>query len=545
MNKIKELATALDKHKANRGKKMQWVRFDKKPDADAALKKIKTLYSELPGIKKANVTQTKKNDFKFGLTHGQWREVVGKHINMHEAQMDFVDYFIGNRKKPSHPKRYQKRINLINQLASEQTVFFLPEFLPVYEAGHHKDHLKIGYKPIPKKNYTPEEIDLAPSKQQSTFRSLTRNRIVYGKVPVYFNGFDKKPAIIPIISACAVNLMGSSKDDEKKFILKNGRLNEEAFIDESKRLADFLLGTAKKNNYKKFIMPAFGVGVYIKKLNNPQDKARAKEIMNQAFAEMARKHTIYVDWIVWENDKKPKPQDEKSKLDKQTQDNPYMNHVIGDLLNHAKKEQDKGEKCVVLNPGSDRTIGGKYTHRNPTTLEEQIAQQSDLIFLQTVYNETMMRRFEKDLENANKSYPVSVLLEQMQFEKHLEDFKNMQNKLQNKEALDALNNFISEITTAKEGWLEKPSQGKIFVAHCQKAVDNAANSALNDFKEWHILVRSFMKAVNWLLSFIIKKPLFKTDAYAKISLFGEQVKETEDQNKDDPCFGNAEKNLPK
>ena len=67
--------------------------------------------------------------------------------------------------------------------------------------------------------------------------------------------------------------------------------------------------------------------------------------------------------------------------------------IHADMMLYAQALLEQQKDIVLLNPGSDRTIGGAYTHKNPTTLEEQIAQQSDLVLLHSQFNQLMVERF--------------------------------------------------------------------------------------------------------------------------------------------------------
>lgn len=237
----------------------------------------------------------------------------------------------------------------------------------------------------------------------------------------------------------------------------------------------------------------------------------------------------------------------------------------------------------MLNPGSDRTIGGAYYTNNPKTLEEQIAQKSELIFLQTVYNEGMIHRFESDLKsvkqakkqpqktatqnidtssekanpavttppkhdttvstspkhgkasplpqnpsNASKSKQKEITVEKLEFNKYMDDFEQLHQDIKSNHASmpmqNALDNFIKAVKRAKEEWIADPSRGDIFVKNCQEAVKNAKNSPLQDFSEWNILARGFMKAINLLPSWLSDRPVFQTNEYAKISIFSYKIK---------------------
>ncbi len=571
-----ELAIILSTHKGRRGQQMQWLTFSTQEEANQALKSVLSLYPSLPNISSAKVTAGKHNDWFFGLSHGQWSKVVSPFVksedsdkqasSVREAQLQFVDYFINNRSKDTHPEGYQKRMALIKLYASQQQVYFRPEFMPVYENGHHLDHLKLGYKPLESKVYDKKTIDLAPEFQDSHYRHLSKYRMVYGPIPYYLNGFESKPTVIDTISACAINLMGSSKTDEKAYMLANGSLNEMAYREECLSNADFLLGVAKSRGANKFVMPPFGVGAYIALIQDVNEKQKAKKIMNEAFAAMAKKHQITVDWVVWIKDKNANA--EKNTLDSQTTGNIYMNHVIADLMDYTKSQNDAGFKCAMLNPGSDRTIGGKYYVNDPHTLEEQMAQKSELLFLHSVYNEEMIAKFESDLKlakglkaesspesqideenhtnavgsettkksgvvevdsktNTNKS--VSELLQSIDFENQLKQLVLLKDSIHSKnpDAANALNSFILKVTTAKDTWEKNPTDWQGFVNNCNNGLKEASNSALQDFSEWNVLARIFAKAINWLASWFTQTPVYQTTEYAQLSMFAKQLKSLE------------------
>lgn len=143
-------------------------------------------------------------------------------------------------------------------------------------------------------------------------------------------------------------------------------------------------------------MPAFGVGVYITKVLE-KEKPTAIEIMYRAFAKAAKDHEMHVNWIVWDRERSPTLKQEN--LDKiKGEDNSFINNIPhADMLKYAAEEVKKGLRCAILNAGSDRTVGGKFTATNPTTVEEQLVHKSPLIFLQTVFNQHMIAQFKKDM----------------------------------------------------------------------------------------------------------------------------------------------------
>jgi hypothetical protein len=306
-------------------------------------------------------------------------------------QMGFIDRYIRSALTPADQRRLQR----LEEKQSQQAIYFLDDFLNI-EEGKELDTTRIGYAPLKDVAYTPEQLILAPSGEDihPENRRLSRYRLVYGPVDFYLGNQLEEPTEIPVITACAPNLMGSSASDLREFSTPNGRkraLKVKEYEEECKKLADFIVGTVKQQGKSRLVMPAFGVGVYVRQLDR-SSKNIAKEKMYQAFAAAALKHQIHIDWIVWAQDFAA--EEDASTLASYASDNPFMQPVIhADMMLYAQALLEQQKDIVLLNPGSDRTIGGAYTHKNPTTLEEQIAQQSDLVLLHSQFNQLMVERF--------------------------------------------------------------------------------------------------------------------------------------------------------
>lgn len=427
----------LSSHRVRTGMSMEWFEFSPGESQYAAkvLAYIKSNFSNIDRIEKARIGagNQNKSNLGFGLTIEQYQSILtdaqtqeeqnqsNQHgiVSAYEAQMDFIHFFIINRLEIDELFKQQKlevffrnnpqyygykdRVFRIKILEDKQQVLFTNRFFDI-PLNHIDDSLRIGYYPyeqIPHKKYyyTPDQIILAPDSEHADYREYTKHRLVYGPVDFYLPG--KKPITFNVISACGPNLMGTSPKDEQTYLDSNGNLNTDQYTQTSNELADFIVSAAKENGDEKLIMPAFGVGVYIK--NVPQDqKPEAVRIMYQAFANAALKFQMNVDWIVWSREKNIYLQ--KSYLDNLKDSNLFMNNVPhDDMLTYAAEQVDKGIQCAVLNAGSDRTIGGKFIAKNPTTVEEQLAHQSDLMLLQTVYNLKMIYRFISELDFAINS----------------------------------------------------------------------------------------------------------------------------------------------
>jgi hypothetical protein len=322
----------------------------------------------------------------------------------YSQQMDFIDSFIKSEfESEEKEKRY---LNILKQ-QKEQTICFLDEFLNI-EKGHELDTTRLGYLPLKdttyknkKKFLAPEATDINPKN-----RRLSRYRLIYGPVDFYLNSQFDKPTIIPLITACAPNLMGTSQADLDEFTdgneQKNRTLKIEEYQKECNKIADFIVSEAKNAGYERLIMPEFGVGVYIKTLSAESQKT-AKKLMYQAFATAAKTHEIQIDWIIWSQQSYTEAK--KELLKSYSENNTYIKPVIADdILSHAQNMQEQGINCITLNAGSDRTVCGKYTTKHPTTIEEQIAQQSDLAFLHTNLNDEMVNTFNSEFKKRKEKH---------------------------------------------------------------------------------------------------------------------------------------------
>jgi hypothetical protein len=307
-------------------------------------------------------------------------------------QMQFLDRYIRKTLESGD----QERLARLKQKQSQQSIHFLDEFLSI-EKGKELETTRIGYPPLSNVQYHPSQLVLAPFNVRPENRRLSRYRLVHGPVDFYLGSQLDEATEIPVITACAPNLMGSSQVDLDEFsfggasdrVLKNNEYKAECA-----KLAEFIVGTAKQQGHTRLIMPGFGVGVYIKQLNHFSKKT-ARELMYTAFAEAALKHEIHVDWVLWARD--TKSAHTKNILTSYSKDNPFMQPVVHeDMMLYAHEFTQKQENIVLLNPGSDRTIGGKYITKNPITLEEQMAQQSDLVLLHSEFNQPMVDQFKQD-----------------------------------------------------------------------------------------------------------------------------------------------------
>jgi|GEM_PF-6084538 len=299
-------------------------------------------------------------------------------------------------------------INHLIELQKKQKIIFRDEFLAINEEKA-LETTRIGYTPYEQITYSNRKNHLAPQKPDS--RHLTRYRMVYG--PVEFDDpASPYPTTIPLITTCAINL--STSDNDLKNFSSGGKTDRTLIADiyqnECEKIADFIVGTAKKEGHTHLIMPAFGVGVYISKLSH-QSKELAKEIMYKAFAKAASKHQINVEWVIWLNPANPNAANSTIETQKQlttfAPNNPYIQSVIHeDLLAYTNEQVLGGQQCVMLNAGSDRTIGGRFI-KIATTIEEQLVVQSNnfqLLKLHSTLNPFLESPFLEAFKNRKKQF---------------------------------------------------------------------------------------------------------------------------------------------
>lgn len=323
----------------------------------------------------------------------------------YDKKMKFLDQLLSNDRNID-----QQKVNRIAQLQPKQSLFILDDFLAIDKAKA-LDTSRIGYNPFEGKTYNRRDY-LAPAVAE--FRHLSRYKMIYGTVD-FDETIDFVDTYTPlsVMSICAINLSGTSPRDLQDFTVGENQagyeLNTVKYEQECNKLAEFIVSTAKKQNNQKLIMPAFGVGVYISKLTS-DSKKKATAIMYKAFATAAEKHQLAVDWIVYADSDDEKV-NEQARQTVATLDgyakNKFMSAVIHhDLIDYSLNESYVKE-CVMLNPGSDRTIGGRYTHPNPKTLEEQIAQRSNLMEVQSsTFNKSLDAKLEKELKARSNTEAV-------------------------------------------------------------------------------------------------------------------------------------------
>jgi hypothetical protein len=305
---------------------------------------------------------------------------------MFDNQMRFIREFKDGKTSGARAQRVLK--NQANQNVSFQETPILrrTRFYP----SHLRDPLLsttgVGNLPPHTRNLS----GIAPNKDQAKdFRQLSRARIIHGPVDFYDEGFSRF-VTIDVVSLCGINLMGSSEADEAEFLIqKSGKLvlDENKFREEYRSIADHIIRTAAFNR-SSLVTPAFGSGVYLNRLDQPDvspgERKKAQQIIFECFAKASIDHRTTVYWDAHTPAGKAQ-YDAMKRAVSTTMDCSKMHIETGDIVKLTQDKQARKEKVTLLNPGSDRTIGGGYTaspltHKN-LPLEEQLSQQSDLVLL--------------------------------------------------------------------------------------------------------------------------------------------------------------------
>jgi integrin-linked kinase-associated serine/threonine phosphatase 2C len=122
----------------------------------------------------------------------------------------------------------------------------------------------------------------------------------------------------------------------------------------------------------------------------------------------------------------------------------------------------------------------------------------------------------------------------------LQNFKDLYITLpDDSEEKAALLSFITNVEKEKTNWDLHLQNTKAFIDNCRVHVATAQKSELKNHADVNVLFKLFIKAINWLASFIFEEPLIKTKTYSDLSLFKTAVESVEkDAQENKPQKGN-------
>jgi len=245
-----------------------------------------------------------------------------------------------------------------------------------------------------------------------TWRNNTKHRIVHSKVECNYPARDKSFEIT-LSTACAPNFMGTSQADENEF-LTGEKGNKHFKKNHEKKYKDLMTLLFRRLLFAQagqdiVLMPFFGGGIYLKELS-PEAQTLARKLIHEALREALEKESkniksgqeiIYCLPDTYEGD------EAKRSEAYQGAENAFQGYV-GDPANplagsphvsltnanifdvaHYLHQQNRANLFAhmplsigMINPGSDRTVGGEYQSKKGSTLEEQIFNFTDAAIVQ-------------------------------------------------------------------------------------------------------------------------------------------------------------------
>lgn len=238
-------------------------------------------------------------------------------------------------------------------------------------------------------------------------RAKSKFKVIFSEVPHFFP--DGTYEMVPMITANAPNFFSSQADQAKylrggelkrvrlddgseKIELINAELNEKAYQATCQEIANLILFAAKDNGLTQINVADFGLGIYLSSVVG-KDKVTAKKLMRTAFLEAAERYKVKVNWILYGREAAVAAGELNQHLFAGKQQ--FIEAKAGDI---TAVKGCRAASIGVLNNGSDRTIGGARhafsdastgAPRPPGTTEEQVAQQSFLIVVQSKFNPYM------------------------------------------------------------------------------------------------------------------------------------------------------------
>lgn len=246
-----------------------------------------------------------------------------------------------------------------------------------------------GLTPAVVKNTLHLDSHADPANQASAWRHLTKHRIVTSDITAYKLDRGRLGVDFPftMTTVATSNFMGSSAIDEQTYI-QNGSLNARGYKDTLKLILKRALKSQDDQAVKVVVLPAIGIGVYIKKLS-PADQVVARQMFGEALSEVLQDSQFrHIEEVVCAlPDEKDDSQnaawaDVTSACAGVTlKTNLVFANV--DVFAAAKKVADQGKKVGILNAGSDRTMGGIFTQLKGTTFEEMLFNRTNAAWVQS------------------------------------------------------------------------------------------------------------------------------------------------------------------
>ena len=210
-------------------------------------------------------------------------------------------------------------------------------------------------------------------------RHLTKHRCVVSEVECYGSGFgevfaeEKEPFTVVLVTGCAPNLSRNDLKDFKTFT-QYGVFTDKgaAYFDMMKLLFKRWLAALDQAGVSVALVPMIGGGVYLRGLQ-PDSRLLARQLIHQAlFAavkEFPFNNIVEVMYVLPDEHGKVSDaflqavsvlRDDTLQL---PDDAPTISLMRGGVLNLAHRvTESSGHRCGIVNPGADRTIGGRYEY---------------------------------------------------------------------------------------------------------------------------------------------------------------------------------------
>jgi predicted NAD-dependent protein-ADP-ribosyltransferase YbiA (DUF1768 family) len=318
------------------------------------------------------------------------------------------------------------------------------------------------------------ETDDKAGEHCSVWRHKSKHRTITSNVTCYANGFGeplKTPLQLVITSGCAPNFTTSTKDEE--FFLDSKRVDGNAeFKNNGREYKAFMetlflrmLRDQAERGVQVVVLPEIGGGLYLGCLSD-NGRAEASKLYNEALKNVLAKHSFPpIEEIIRPlpdiKAKDAKNEARSAAFLKATEEfstfngSPRVTIANTDALEAAIIATREGKKAGIINPGSDRTIGGNYyntgtgRHSESTTLEEVLCNVTDLALVQSSsFNpDISCIPYPQLLEKKSETTPTGSRVEDDKHKGHIK-FTSAENIRSIKTLLDKYAGSISEKSTA-------------------------------------------------------------------------------------------------
>jgi len=207
-------------------------------------------------------------------------------------------------------------------------------------------------------------------KAAAAYRHCTKFTVCIARVPRIKDDGTLEP--VYMIRAVAPNLYGTSKEDSRRYLKKDGSVNIQNYTADFKEIARLVLFAVAATGLTTISIAEFGGGVYSSGVKTLEEKERLNQVRYQAFASAAEVFNVRINWVIYERDRHA-----ESKVT-MCERSLFGQHTVmqGDIVTGIDNLPADPLKNlpVVMDNGSDRTMGGNKHLVAPTPVEEQLMQ---------------------------------------------------------------------------------------------------------------------------------------------------------------------------